>query len=155
MTRTRLLILAALLAAIAALAFLTTRPDQASDGLLAYRDATTIARGETLYAEHCAACHGANLQGEPDWRTPDAEGYMPAPPHDPTGHTWHHPDAQLFAITKFGTQALVGGTYKSRMEGYENILSDADIRATLAYIKSTWPPDIIARHNRINANATD
>ena len=27
-----------------------------------------IAKGQQLYAESCAACHGANLEGQPDWR---------------------------------------------------------------------------------------
>lgn len=152
MSRTRLLTLAALLASIATFGWLTLRADT-PDSLVPYADASAIALGKTLYGENCASCHGAALQGEANWRTPDGEGYMPAPPHDPSGHTWHHPDAQLFAITKFGTEALVGGSYKSRMIGYQDILSDAEILATLAYIKSTWPPDIIARHNQINANA--
>ena len=81
----------------------------------------------------------------------DDQGYLPAPPHDATGHTWHHPDTQLFAITRHGTAALVGNGYKSRMEGFGDTLSDDDILAVLAYIKSTWPPGIIARHNAINA----
>jgi hypothetical protein len=33
------------------------------------------------------------------------------------------------------------------------MLSDAEIIAVLAYIKSTWPPRIIARHDRLNADA--
>ena len=120
-------------------------------GLFPYTDSDAVARGETLYGEYCAACHGADLSGEADWRVPDDQGYLPAPPHDATGHTWHHPDAQLFAITRHGTAALVGNGYKSRMEGFGDTLSDDDILAVLAYIKSTWPPGIIARHNAINA----
>ena len=122
-------------------------------GLLAYDDPATVARGKTLYGEYCASCHGPGLEGEPNWRQRDAEGYLPAPPHDPTGHTWHHPDAQLFKITKFGTEALVGGDYKSNMAGYGDQLGDDDILAILAYIKSTWPAQIIARHNGINASS--
>lgn len=128
------------------------RPQPAgAAGLLPYTDNTATARGEALYGEYCASCHGADLSGQGDWRVPDAEGYMPAPPHDRTGHTWHHPDSQLFAITKHGTEAMVGGSYKSRMIGFGDTLSDDDILAVLAYIKSTWPPGIIARHNAINA----
>ena len=51
--------------------------------------------GRALYEQHCAACHGANLEGQPDWRSPDESGLYPAPPHDETGHTWHHDDAML------------------------------------------------------------
>ncbi len=121
------------------------------DGLFPYDDPAVLALGKPLYDDNCASCHGANLQGEPNWRDRDSDGYLPAPPHDASGHTWHHPDAQLFAITKHGTSALVGGDYKSRMDGFADSLSDAEILAILAYIKSTWPPQIIARHNQMNA----
>lgn len=120
---------------------------------LPYQDASAVALGAGLYAEHCAACHGANLEGEPNWRERDADGYLPAPPHDVTGHTWHHPDAQLFAIVKYGTEALVGRGYRSNMAGYADILSDAQILATLAYIKAQWPDRVIETHNTINARA--
>lgn len=39
-----------------------------------------IAEGEALYAEACAACHGAQLEGQPDWRTRGPDGRLPAPP---------------------------------------------------------------------------
>lgn len=122
-------------------------------GLLPYEDAEAVALGRTVYAEHCAACHGADLEGAPDWRSRDAYGYLPAPPHDETGHTWHHPDRLLVAITARGTEAVVGGDYRSNMKGFGDILSEDEILAVLAYIKSTWPPRIIEQHNRINAEA--
>ena len=55
-------------------------------------EAADIAQGEDLYREYCAACHGADLEGQPDWRSAGPDGVLPAPPHDETGHTWHHPD---------------------------------------------------------------
>jgi mono/diheme cytochrome c family protein len=122
-------------------------------GLLPHEDARVVAQGQAIYVDHCAACHGANLQGEPDWRRRDADGYLPAPPHDETGHTWHHPDAQLFALTKYGVAAVVGQGYRSRMPGYGGVLSDDEILAVLAYIKSTWPDRVIEIHDRINAEA--
>lgn len=120
--------------------------------MLPYADPAAVAAGEDTYKGHCAACHGANLEGEPNWKIRDADGYAPAPPHDVTGHTWHHPDGQLFALTKYGPAKLVGQGYRSRMPGFEDILSDQEIIDVLAYIKSTWPPEIRARHNTINAN---
>jgi mono/diheme cytochrome c family protein len=113
-------------------------------------DPQTIARGKQVYVDHCAACHGANLEGQPNWRERRPDGKLPAPPHDASGHTWHHPDEQLFDITKRGTAALVDGDYKTDMREFGSLLSDADIRAALAYIKSTWPPEIRARHDHIN-----
>jgi mono/diheme cytochrome c family protein len=76
---------------------------------------------------------------------------LPAPPHDASGHTWHHPDRVLFDITKRGTAAVVGGGYESGMPGFGGTLTDAEIRATLAYIKSTWPRRVRETHDRINA----
>ena len=66
-------------------------------------------------------------------------GKLPAPPHDATGHTWHHPDRQLFAITKYGSAAIVGNNYESDMAGFWESLSDDEIWDVLAYIKSQWP----------------
>ncbi len=104
-------------------------------------DRALVSRGKAVYASHCAACHGTNLEGQPDWRNRRPNGRLPAPPHDATGHTWHHPDQVLFSITKDG---LVPGVtapagYESDMPAFKSILSDADIAAVLAYIKSTWP----------------
>lgn len=101
--------------------------------------AEVVQRGRQVYAEQCAVCHGAEREGQPDWRMPLASGRLPAPPHDANGHTWHHPDDVLFRIVKEGTAAVVGNGYESDMPGFAGILSDAEIRAVLAYIKSTWP----------------
>lgn len=122
-------------------------------GFLEFEDKDTIALGNQIYQAQCATCHGANLEGQPDWQVQDDEGYLPAPPHDETGHTWHHPDAQLMAITKLGTAEIVGSGYQSRMGGFGDILSDNDISAVLAYIKSTWPADVVETHNQINRDS--
>src|SRR3546814_19261548 len=85
-------------------------------------------------------CHGATLQGQANWRERMPNGKLPAPPHDKTGHTWHHPDAMLVDIVKNG---LVPGKtapagYVSDMPAYRDILSDQEIIAVLTYIKSSW-----------------
>lgn len=108
------------------------------------------AMGEKVYAEHCASCHGENLEGQANWRRRKADGRLPAPPHDETGHTWHHADGLLFEMTKFGPAKIVGGGYESDMPGYADILSDAQIVAVLSYIKSRWPAEVQARHSRMN-----
>ncbi|WP_417728459.1 c-type cytochrome [Roseovarius sp.] len=100
--------------------------------------AEQVALGRDLYGANCASCHGANLEGQPDWRRRNENGRMPAPPNDASGHTWHHADRPLFTITKLGLGAVVPG-YESDMPAFEGILSDAEIVAVLAYIKSTWP----------------
>lgn len=101
--------------------------------------AEVIEQGRQIYADQCASCHGAQLEGQPDWKTPLPSGRLPAPPHDAGGHTWHHPDDILFRIVREGTAAIVGGGYESDMPGFADLLSDAEIRAVLAYLKSTWP----------------
>ncbi|MBS0126247.1 cytochrome c [Aestuariicoccus sp. KMU-90] len=122
-------------------------------GLLPWTEAARVANGAALYTEHCAACHGADLQGQPDWQERDADGYLPAPPHDETGHTWHHPDALLIRITALGTEAIVGGNYRSNMVGFADVLGEDGILDVLAYIKSTWPDEVIEVHDQINARA--
>lgn len=98
--------------------------------------------GRILYAEHCAACHGAELEGATDWQSLGPDGRLPAPPHDETGHTWHHGDAMLFDYTRRGGQAVLddlGVRFTSAMPAFGDLLSDAEIKAILAFIRSTWP----------------
>jgi mono/diheme cytochrome c family protein len=116
-------------------------------------DLQLVALGKKVYDANCAACHGAKLQGEANWRERGPNGLLPAPPHDENGHTWHHPDALLFALTKYGPAAMAGGDYKSAMPAYEGVLSDEEIIASLSYIKSRWPREVVERHNQINQSA--
>lgn len=108
-------------------------------------DAALVAEGKAVYADACAACHGAALEGEPDWRIRKPDGTLPAPPHDVSGHTWHHADGLLFAITKYGGNYVTQGNPPSGMPGFEATLTDRQIIASLAYIKSTWPDEIRQR----------
>ena len=112
-------------------------------------DPALIARGKVVYAEHCASCHGANLEGQPNWRKRLPNRRLPAPPHDATGHTWHHSDKQLFDMVKNGTAAMLPG-YETDMPAYKDALSDSDIWAVLSFIESTWPTDIRQRQQRMN-----
>ena len=107
-----------------------------------------IALGAAIYAGHCASCHGADLEGQPDWRSRNADGTLPAPPHDATGHTWHHDNALLFEYTRMGGAGALarrGVTgFNSAMPAFAEILSDDQIWDVLAYIRSTWPDRIKA-----------
>lgn len=100
----------------------------------------------SLYAEQCAACHGDDLEGQPDWRIPDDDGVLPAPPHDDTGHTWHHDNQLLFEYTSLGgAEALaVRGiaNFKSGMPAFGEVLTDDEIWTIFAFIRSTWPDRI-------------
>lgn len=103
-----------------------------------------LLQGERLYQENCASCHGTNLQGQPDWRSRLPNGRLPAPPHDASGHTWHHTDRVLVDIVKRGTAAIVGNGYESDMPGFEELLTNEEITAIIDFIKSTWPERIRA-----------
>ena len=114
-------------------------------------DVTILARGRIVYTEQCAACHGLNLEGQPNWRERKSDGRLPAPPHDETGHTWHHADEILFDIVKRGPAAVVGMDYATDMPAYEATLTDDEIVAVLSYIKSTWRSEVRARHDKRGA----
>ena len=100
-----------------------------------------VAIGKRVYDAHCASCHGAKLEGQPHWRERLPSGRFPAPPHDASGHTWHHSDALLFDIVKNGIESHAPPGYQSDMPPYAGRLADAEIWAVLAYIKSTWPEE--------------
>ncbi len=152
MTSTKLWFGCAVLIAVALAGYLLVVQRPADDDTVRLRpdNPEVVALGQSVYVEHCAACHGANLEGQPNWRQRNADGLLPAPPHDESGHTWHHADALLFNMTKRGIAAIAGGDYKTDMPVYEGILSDAEIVAVLSYIKSTWSPHIQMRQSALN-----
>ncbi len=87
----------------------------------------------------------------PDWQSGNPDGTLKAPPHDATGHTWHHADELLFRVTKFGTaKALDLKDFKSNMPAFEDTLSDAEIVAALSWIKAQWPEENRERHDMMN-----
>ena len=134
-----------------AVAMLATAPAFADHELLD-RD---LGEGARLYQENCASCHGANLEGQPNWRTPDENGVLPAPPHDETGHTWHHDNALLFDYTKGGGELALASRgvtgFKSGMPAFGDVLSDDEIWEVLAYIRSTWPARVQEAQSMRNA----
>ena len=117
-------------------------PPQSASGSPPALDPQRVEQGEGIYAQHCATCHGVALEGEADWKLQNADGSFRAPPHDASGHTWHHSDAQLIDAVRRGGARLsadVGGT--SAMPADDTILSDGEIAAVLDFIKSTWPEE--------------
>ena len=95
--------------------------------------AEQIALGKEVYNANCASCHGPTGEGQPNWKQPDEKGALPAPPHDSSGHTWHHADGQLLQIIAQG-----GSMPGSAMPAYTETLTEAEIVAVLAYIKTFW-----------------
>ena len=120
---------------------------------LSSADATNteaVVLGEKLYADNCASCHGADLKGQPNWRETKADGTLPAPPHDDSGHTWHHDDQLLFKYTKLGGVGIAPPSFKSGMPGFGATLSDHEIWAVLSYIKSRWSLKAQQRQAQLN-----
>ncbi len=98
-------------------------------------DAQQVLQGGEIYAQYCAVCHGINGEGQPNWKTPLEDGSFPPPPHDSTGHTWHHPDGQLKNIIANGEKDIFP---QSKMPAFGEQLSDAEIAAVREYIKTWW-----------------
>ncbi len=92
-----------------------------------------IEEGKVVYEQYCASCHGLNGEGQANWQFPGEDGFLPAPPHNDSGHTWHHSDAQLLTVIANG---------RNKMPGYAETLTPAQQEAVLAYIKTFWSPEL-------------
>lgn len=117
----------------------TTRsilPDLAKAGQPPELDPAVVSSGAALYSQFCASCHKADLTGEPDWKTPNEDGSYRAPPHDGSGHTWHHSDQLLLTIIRDGLESV-----ESNMPTYAGTLTDAQIMSIVEFLKSSWPPE--------------
>ena len=99
-------------------------------------DPQRVAQGKELYAQHCAECHGATGEGQPDWKTPNEDGSFKPPPHDNGGHTWHHDDDLLLDIIANGSDFP-----QTQMPAFGDKLSDEEILAIIDYMKSWWGPE--------------
>lgn len=112
-----------------------------------FHNEPNIEMGRATYQEACASCHGVNLEGQPNWQSANSNGIYPSPPHDETGHTWHHGDEMLLNYIRKGGQVVLdemGVEFMSGMPAFSEQLSDTEIEAVLAYIKSTWPARVRA-----------
>lgn len=142
------------IALVALVAACSESPAPGDDARADPRDAAKVALGQKVYAQQCATCHGAKLEGQPDWRRRLPNGRMPAPPHDETGHTWHHADHVLFGITRNGLVApYAPRDYQSDMPAFAGTLRDDEIWAVLAYIKSRWPSEVLRLRAEMLRNA--
>ena len=111
--------------------------------------ALMISRGKIIYDSYCVSCHQVNLIGAENWKELDEDGHRKAPPLNGKGHTWHHDDASLHNIIKYGLAKLVKN-YEGKMLGYEDSLKDKDIDSVLSYMKSFWPNDIYQQQINLN-----
>lgn len=99
-----------------------------------------------MYAANCASCHGGPTGG-------DMMDYPPR--HNANGHTWHHADCELTQVIRDGAspmtemmRSMMAPPDAPLMQAFKDRLSDEEIEAVLAYIKTLWTPrqrDIQAR----------
>ncbi len=101
-------------------------------------DPNQIARGRQIYLQRCASCHGQQAEGAPNWQQPNARGNLPPPPHDDSGHTWRHSDAQLAEIIRNGLRDRFNKTPELTMPPFKDQLNDQEIAAVMSYFKSLW-----------------
>jgi mono/diheme cytochrome c family protein len=93
-----------------------------------------VALGQTIYAQSCAACHGVNLEGKPNWKVTLPDGSLPPPPHDSSGHTWHHADELLLDIIANGGDP----SNNSQMPAFNDKLTGEQMTSVLDFMKSKW-----------------
>lgn len=141
--RTRRLVFgAAVVATISGCSALATPgPPAPATPVLPPVDARQAALGRRVYLQSCASCHGQNGQGAPNWQQPDTRGNMPAPPHDDSGHTWRHGDAQLAEIIRDGLRDPFNKTPELTMPPFKDRLNEEEIAAVKTYFKSLWSPE--------------
>ena len=101
-------------------------------------DSGKVWAGLTLYKTYCAQCHGRNLQGQPLWHLQDQFAHQRAPAHDDSGHTWQHPDEDLFQMTRTGHFPNDLGRGTSYMPAFGERLHDEEILEIISFIKSRW-----------------
>jgi mono/diheme cytochrome c family protein len=97
-------------------------------------DEALVASGRDVYAAHCAECHGANLEGHPNWQTPLEDGSHHPLPLNNNAHAYQHSDTALLYTIKEGRNA----GKLSAMPAFGSQLSEDDIRAVVEFLKSNW-----------------
>ena len=101
--------------------------------------AVVVRSGQEIFTSICAACHGLQGQGQPDWHIPKEDGTLPAPPLNGDGHTWHHGDGLLYRIVREGGKMqedpVLLPNFKSAMPAFGAQLSHEEIVAVITYIK--------------------
>ena len=104
-------------------------------------DTDGVNSGRAIYEQHCASCHGANAKGAPNWQERDAQGELPAPPHNAEGHTWRHSDADLFKMVSRGWRDPFNKSKRLTMPAFSDALTPEQIRAVIVYLKTLWTPE--------------
>lgn len=101
-------------------------------------DPEVVASGRAIYQANCASCHGTKGEGAPNWKVRNPDDTLPPPPHDSSGHTWHHSDGLLYRIVHDGGKIYESPGFKSAMPPWGDRLTHEEIVAVVTYLKSLW-----------------
>lgn len=104
-------------------------------------DPARVKAGRTIYEQECASCHGAHGEGAPGWQERNANGELPAPPHNSKGHTWKHSDAMLYQLVQQGWRDPFNKTQRLTMPAFTGRLSHEQTIAVIDYLKTLWMPE--------------
>jgi mono/diheme cytochrome c family protein len=104
-------------------------------------DTEQVKSGRAIYQQHCASCHGANAEGAPNWQERDAQGELPAPPHNAEGHTWRHSDSDLYAMVSKGWRNPFNKSMRLTMPAFRDALTPEQIYTVIGYLKTLWTPE--------------
>ncbi len=96
-----------------------------------------LKRGEILFRENCAACHGQDAEATANWKQRDANGNFPPPPLNGSAHAWHHDLDLLRRTIREGGKSL-GGV----MPAFAERLDKQEIDSVIAFFQSKWPAEI-------------
>jgi mono/diheme cytochrome c family protein len=101
---------------------------------LATLDAAAVVRGEALFSQNCALCHGAGGRGD----GPGAASLSRAPADLTTGHALPHTDDDYAYWIENGIEG-------TDMPAFGQELGDGEIRDVIAYIRSLQQTALLAR----------
>jgi len=99
-----------------------------------------VSEGNRLFAQNCAACHGANAASIPNWKEPNAQGQYPPPPLNGSAHAWHHSLGLLRKTVQEGGVKLGG-----QMPPFKGRLNGVQIDQVLSFMQSLWPDETYAK----------
>lgn len=96
-----------------------------------------LSTGQQLYQKHCANCHGADAEGDPNWRQLGSGGRIRPPPLNGTGHTWHHPLLALIDVIMNGSPRE-----QANMPAWRERFSSEEVFAVIAWFQSHWSDEV-------------